>query len=421
MKQARKAAKPMYRVFARAGTEAGRERTLRWYGDFRRFADVGGGREALVPAGETLATADEDAAHALAEARYQALRRERAQRADREKLGLPSPVGLHNFAAEHLVKKARAGRVSSSWLTMSELHLDRAIAYFGRDRELGKISVGDVEGWVAELRRSGLSDGTARQHLNTLSNLYRRAIGERRVPPGFNPVSGLMEKPSAAQTREAKWLEVSDAALFLEAARLYVPKRADLAFPAAHAFVATAFLTGGRPAEVRGLEVGDINLRRETVTFRPTEARRLKTPGSHRTVPLWPQLREILAAYLKGPNAPTGRLLFPSPRTGKALKDARKLLDAIGAPIGIKRREMNMYVARHTYTAARLQTLDRGQPVAKYTVAQELGHGGTRLVDRVYGHLGRVRHRAAVVEYRVGQHAKTLGRRLTDLRAKASA
>ena len=40
-----------------------------------------------------------------------------------------------------------------------------------------------------------------------------------------------------------------------------------------------------------------------------------------------------------------------------------------------------------------------------YTVAKEMGHGGESMVRRVYGHLGDVRHRAEVVEYRVEQYA----------------
>jgi len=54
-----------------------------------------------------------------------------------------------------------------------------------------------------------------------------------------------------------------------------------------------------------------------------------------------------------------------------------------------------------TVGAARLQTVDRGEPVSPYTVGREMGHGGRALVDRVYGHLGTVRHRTEVLEYRV--------------------
>ena len=42
-------------------------------------------------------------------------------------------------------------------------------------------------------------------------------------------------------------------------------------------------------------------------------------------------------------------------------------------------------------------------------------HGGDSLVRRVYGHLGDVRHRAEMVEYRVEQHPNILRGRLDEL------
>ena len=70
---------------------------------------------------------------------------------------------------------------------------------------------------------------------------------------------------------------------------------------------------------------------------------------------------------------------------------------------------------RHTYCSARLQTLDQGAPVPIYTVGKELGHGGDSLVKRVYGHIGQVRHRSEVVEYRIEQHRGKLEERLATL------
>ena len=54
-------------------------------------------------------------------------------------------------------------------------------------------------------------------------------------------------------------------------------------------------------------------------------------------------------------------------------------------------------------------------PVSIYTVARELGHGSDEMVKRIYAHLGDVRHRAEVVEYRVEQHLEQLGDRLQRL------
>src|SRR5207302_1593240 len=135
----------------------------------------------------------------------------------------------------------------------------------------------------------------------------------------------------------------------------------------------------------------------------PNSWRRLKTATSFRSVPLWPQLEAILRAYLFGGDRPPARLLFPSTATGeeRMLVELRKLLDAVAARAGWKPGELRSKMFRHSYTAARLQTLDAGAPVSAYTVSRELGHGGDSLVKRIYGHLGTVRHRAEVVEYRV--------------------
>ena len=70
---------------------------------------------------------------------------------------------------------------------------------------------------------------------------------------------------------------------------------------------------------------------------------------------------------------------------------------------------------RNSYATARLQTMDRGAPVAAWTVAKELGHTGTARIEQTYGHFGTVRHRAEMVEYRVTQHAAKLRAPLGDL------
>src|SRR4029077_12808258 len=87
---------------------------------------------------------------------------------------------------------------------------------------------------------------------------------------------------------------------------------ADMASPLVAAFL----LTGGRRAEVLGLELDDVSLDRKTVTFRPNRWRRLKNRRSHRVVPLWPQLEEILRAWIFGRRLEMpGRLCSPrSPR-----------------------------------------------------------------------------------------------------------
>lgn len=168
-----------------------------------------------------------------------------------------------------------------------------------------------------------------------------------------------------------------------------------------HALLATFLLTGGRKAEVLGLQVSDINFDRKTLTFRVNSFRRLKTAGSGRVVPLWPQLEEILRAHLRKAKIAGGLVFRPKSDTATGMiVDFRVQLDTIAERAGWAGGDIRSKVFRHTYCSARLQTLDGDAPVSPFTVARELGHGGMALVSSVYGHLGTIRHRSQVVEYR---------------------
>src|SRR2546421_448305 len=310
--------------------------TRRAYADVRDYADVGGGREALVAEGEKLATADETTAQVLLARRLEQLDGIRRGRAFH---GETRQVTLADFAASHLVAKAESQKFTEHWLEVTEKCLDRAIDFFGAERGLASITVADVRRWANQLlatpngRKGTMSASSVRHHLSCLSNLYKRARAERVVPSGYDPVGDFDEKPSPARG-EAKWLEI----------------------------------------------------------------------------------REALEHYLA--EQPPSRLLFPSYRTGEEamLTDFRKLLDAVAVRAGWKVGEIRSKMFRHTYCAARLQTVDQGAPVSTYTVAREMGHGGEAMVRKVYGHLGQVRHRAEAVEYRVEQHLAKLGARLEALR-----
>lgn len=435
-----------------------RSRWVRYYVDLREYSDVlrpdESVRRALVPDGETMATSDEDVARKLAAELVEELER---RRRSRHLLEIQRESTLAEYAAYHLEQKAASGAATEAWLAQCELHLRSATEFLGVDRALDTIGVEDIQRWAAHLarrpaRRPGrcpecggrnlslsglaascakcehawrvapLSGGSRRKYLNSLSNLYRRAQGEGYVPPGFNPVASLMEKPRARR-KEARWLEVHEAALLLEAARLFVPERPETTMPYVYPLLATFLLTGGRAKEVLGLEWDDVSFDRKTITFRPNRWRGLKTGTSRRVVRLWPQLQEILQDYLTSLPGPPGRLLFPSVRTNekeaeRMVTDVRKLLDAVAGRCRWEEGEIRTRRFRHTYCAARIQTLDNGAPVSLYTVARELGHGGLALVHRVYSHLGEVRHRSEVVEYRVDEFADLLGERLVAVRSQ---
>jgi len=87
------------------------------------------------------------------------------------------------------------------------------------------------------------------------------------------------------------------------------------------------------------------------VTFRPNAWRRLKTETSLRTVPLWPQLEEILRAYVFSTARPPAQLLFPSYRTGTQamVRELSRLLDRLAERAGWRAGEIRSRMFRHSY------------------------------------------------------------------------
>ncbi len=154
----------------------------RAYADFR---SLGEGREALVAPGEKLATTDPAVAEALYARRLAAYQ----QATLRAVHGLPEPVRLAAYARDHLTKKAAAGKVTHQALAADQRHLERACAFFGAERSLSTIDVPAVTAWMATLRDRGFGNDTILHHLHSLSNVFRRAQAEGRVPLGYNPVS----------------------------------------------------------------------------------------------------------------------------------------------------------------------------------------------------------------------------------------
>ena len=382
-----------------------KEKGKGWYADFRR---LGGKLEALKPKGERRATTDFDTAQILVGERIEELKSSPKPTRSQE-------TTLGTFAAYHLRQKKDNKEAGDLTLSGIQRSLERACEFFGETIPLTGIHVKDVKEWAVWLAKNHpgrrgsktLGSGAVRHHLNALANMYVRAIADEKVPPSFNPVVMWGRTRPKGKRKEARWLETYEAALLLAACKTYRPERSDVAIPDLHALVAASLLTGGRPSEVRGLAIADVSFQRKKITFRPHPWRGLKTDTSERTVPLFPQLEEILTAYLSGPNKPTGKLLFPSThrrvrgRGGeKMIGDIRRALDSVAIAAGWAAGDIRPYGFRHTFCAARLQTLDQGAPVSTYTVARELGHGGESLIKNVYGHIGDVRARGEFVEYR---------------------
>ena len=391
------------RIYTRTQGKGG---VLRYYADLR---DLGGGQLALKAPGSSRATDDSDEARILLGKLLEDIKagkmppkttRPKKRHGDETRLGA---------VAQRLIKD-NPGDVTEKWQGDVERRLKCAQEWFGKERSLISIESAHVREWINKLTAEGFANGTIRHHLHALSSVYRYAHELGTVPTFVNPVSGLYRKPSARRNRKesqrADFLEIPDAARIFEAAKKLKRTRRNGLIEFVHPLVATFLLTGGRKAEVLGLTWRDIDFDLEMVTFAPNEWRGLKREWSERTVPLWPQLREILEAY-RPANCSPSDLVFPSPRTAHSgregmVNDLRKVMADLG-----KRSKVDLpggvTIFRHTYATARLQTTDGGKQISLWTVAKELGHKNVSRVEDTYGHPSHYRPRGEAVEYRVDQ------------------
>jgi len=368
-----------------------------WYADFRDFADVGGKREAMITPHRQGPTQDRDEASVIASQRLAQLQDRRERGA-----GAEDPT-LRDYARRHLeLKRVSRGRAEST-ITRDAYSIQRFLQYFGEGVTLTEITVerlSDYLAWrSAQPGRHG-SGRTANQtilnELNALGNLFRRAVAEKKAQ--LNPVQLMVDRPSQ-KVGEAVWLECGEGARVIsEALKLDGEAGSKRLIRCMGPIIATFLLTGARKTEGFGLEVPDIDFENGQVHIRPNVWRGLKRLRHKRTVPLWPQLSEILEPYIANLGRETD-LLFPSPTHGGMLDDVRWQLDMILKRATIA-KPVSLHTFRHSFAAMRLQTMDHGQPVSPYTVMRELGHSSIGLIEKTYGHLLNVRHRAEVVEYR---------------------
>ena len=101
------------------------------------------------------ATTDPDVATQLAAERLAELEDARRHRAFHGGRAVETQLGA--FARLHLIAKKKSGKFTDTWLSSSQLYLERAVSYFGSNRELDTIRVSDVRAWIAHLEATPTS------------------------------------------------------------------------------------------------------------------------------------------------------------------------------------------------------------------------------------------------------------------------
>ena len=320
-----------------------------WYADLRDFADVGGKREAMKAECSRRATEDIDEANGIYLARKEQLQELR-------KNGGKPPeavqeLTLEGYARRFLEGKARNRRVRT--VERYEGAIRKFVVEWGADTPLSAITPEMCEDYMdRRLRHAAVQ--TVLHEMHALNGVFTMAVKRRRLE--FNPVS-VLDLP-VVEREEAEFLENGEAARLIEVAQQFDESPHSRACPFIGPIIATGLLSGGRFGAVASLEVRDIDFDKGLIHYRPNGWYRLKGKrrNAERSVPLWPQLHEILTDYTQaydrsdgpsdnvsrttryeGTSEPRRTLLFPA-EDGGMLRDLRGSINKAVEAAGIEKR-----------------------------------------------------------------------------------
>jgi site-specific recombinase XerD len=169
-----------------------------------------------------------------------------------------------------------------------EFKVNYAIDHFLGDAEVSELTRRKVEAFVAYHRGKGISANTSLQDVAAFRKLVQVAVREGELPNDFG--------------REIKYPRVVEGlpspmpvARAVEIVNHHPIRERNYRFVAIRdrTMLALALFTGARAKEVCGLELGDLDLNEDVITFRITKG------GKPRIVPIHPELKVQLEVYLK--------------------------------------------------------------------------------------------------------------------------
>lgn len=272
---------------------------------------------------------------------------------------------------------------------------EHLIPYFGR-RRLDQITVDDVAGFIAAMRRKGLRGSTTLTALRPLSRILAHAARRGAIP--VNPCSQLErgERPRLDDQRPKRILTLEEMQALIAGADCEQYR----------CLLELMLASGVRIGEALGLTVGDLDrehslIRVEYQLGRDGTRTPLKTAESQRSIDIPPQLTRRLLALVadRGALFDPNALVFAS-RNGSGLerKVAREALKRAVKTAELAAPEPSLHDLRHSH-ASMLIALD----VPVVDVQRRLGHRKPDTTLRVYAHQWKER------EARRSQIGKQLG------------
>jgi integrase len=273
---------------------------------------------------------------------------------------------------------------------------EHLIPYFGR-RRLDQITVDDVAGFIAAMRRKGLRGSTTLTALRPLSRILAHAARRGAIP--VNPCSQLErgERPRLDDQRPKRILTLEEMQALIASADCDQYR----------CLLELMLASGVRIGEALGLAVCDLDrehslIRVEYQLGRDGSRTPLKTAESQRSIDIPPQLTRRLLALVaaRGALFDPNALVFASRNgTGLERKVAREALKRAARAAGLAAPEPSLHDLRHSH-ASMLIALD----VPVVDVQRRLGHRKPDTTLRVYAHQWKEREaRRSQIGEQLGQ------------------
>lgn len=298
----------------------------------------------------------------------------------------PSPLQLHVGLVPHpqSASSPTFREFAETWFTESELRwrkryhtavrdvLDKHLLPRFGDTLIGEITRADILGFRAEFaKRKGRHGATlSAKRINKVVSIFKTILNEgcdrQGLPSAARGVKPLRQKRS----------EILPFSLE-EVNGILATVRKDY-----RAYFVVRFFTGLRTAEVNGLQWRDVDFATNTIAIKRTFSRNgdgeLKTEGSHRVIPMMPQVRAALERHI-ATQLEDCPWVFHT-RHGNPI-DAVNFTNRVWYPLlrlmGLQQRAP--YQTRHTAATLMLAAGENPEWVARI-----LGHATTEMLFRVY-------------------------------------
>ncbi|MDR0453914.1 MAG: site-specific integrase [Deferribacteraceae bacterium] len=230
-----------------------------------------------------------------------------------------------------------------------------------------------IREWVKDMESSKLAPKTIKEHICTLSTIFKSAIRDNLITD--NPCAGV--KLPKLNSPDPDPFSVDEVSKILN----WIGKK----YPEKVTFYAIGFYAGMRTGEIIGLKWSSIDFNSETIKVcrqhTSNEAVEMTKTGSHRIIDIIPQLMPYLKDHRQYTFVKSEYLFLTQYDTPYMTGDdlSRYYWDPCLKALGIRYR--NIYHMRHTFAC---MMLNNNKPI-NWIAMRMLGHKNSSLLLKIYG------------------------------------